>query len=241
LDSSCDPLSNKIARPLAEGLKNEVVCREDRITRIVPQKLLNVREAIHAALSQVESHLVETNWTMAGPMPGDPDWSGGTVFRDEREVAIAAPARDAFRAVCRLGGPAGSRYAQVRRRSRLLASGRFGAGSLLSLRAEMRLPGQALLDFRIGANGGQNCTLRQTALFEPRGLFGLMYWYAVLPLHGVVFRGMLKGIRRDAVRMAAMERVGSSEPAQGGCLPLLLPSAVGLWSGIPTPRRFSRV
>ena len=44
------PLSNKIARPLAEGLKNEVVCREDRITRIVPQKLLNVREAIHSAL-----------------------------------------------------------------------------------------------------------------------------------------------------------------------------------------------
>ena len=92
----------KIARPLAEGLKNEVVCREDRITRIIPQKLLNVREAIHSALSQVESHLVETNWTMAGPMPGDPDWSGGTVFRDEREVAIAAPVRAVFRAVCRL-------------------------------------------------------------------------------------------------------------------------------------------
>ena len=78
----------------------------------------------------------------------------------------------------------------------------------LSLRAEMRLPGQALLDFRIGANGGQNCTLRQTALFEPRGLFGLIYWYAVLPLHGVVFRGMLAGIQRDAVQMAALERVG---------------------------------
>ena len=59
------PLSNKIARPLAEGLKNEVVCREDRITRIIPQKLLDVREAIHSALGQVESHLVETNWTMA--------------------------------------------------------------------------------------------------------------------------------------------------------------------------------
>ena len=90
------PLSNKIARPLAEGLKNEVVCREDRITRIVPQKLMDVREAIHSALSQVEQHLVETNWATAGPMPGDPAWSGGTVFRDEREVAINAPARAAF-------------------------------------------------------------------------------------------------------------------------------------------------
>ena len=77
----------------------------------------------------------------------------------------------------------------------------------LSLRAEMRLPGKALLDFRITANGAKNCTLRQTALFEPRGLFGLMYWYSVLPLHGVVFRGMLAGIQRDAVQMAALEGV----------------------------------
>jgi len=230
------PLSNKIARPLAEGLKNEVVCREDRIARIVPQKLLDVREAIHAALGQVESHLVETSWTMAGPMPGDPDWSGGTVFRDEREVAVAAPAEDVFRAICRLGGRRGW-YAgwlwEIRGAMDRMAGGpglrrgrrdpdtlRYGDAldfwrvvgldpdRSLSLRAEMRLPGQALLDFRIGANGARNCTLRQTALFEPRGLFGLMYWYAVLPLHGIVFKGMLAGIQRDAVRIAALERVG---------------------------------
>ena len=63
------PLSHKIARPLAEGLKNQVVCREDRITRFIPQKLLNVREAIHSALSQVAAHQVETNWSMAGQCP----------------------------------------------------------------------------------------------------------------------------------------------------------------------------
>jgi uncharacterized protein YbjT (DUF2867 family) len=230
------PLSNKIARPLAEGLKNEVVCREDRITRIIPQKLLNVREAIQAALSQMESHLVETNWTMAGPMPGDPDWSGGTVFRDERQAAIGAPAWAAFQAVCRVGGRRGW-YAdwlwKIRGGLDRLAGGpglrrgrrdpdtlRFGdaldfwrvvgldADRSLSLRAEMRLPGEALLDFRIGANGARDCTLRQTALFEPRGLLGLLYWYAVLPLHGIVFRGMLAGIRRDAVQIAALERAG---------------------------------
>jgi hypothetical protein len=158
------------------------------------------------------------------------------VFRDEREVAIAAPAGAVFRAVCRLGGrrgwyadwlwkirggtgstgrrtrpsprPAGSRYAQVRGRSRFLASGRFGQDRSLSLRAEMRLPGQALLDFRIGANGAQNCTLRQTALFEPRGLFGLMYWYAVLPLHGVVFRVCSQAFSVTLSEMAALERAG---------------------------------
>jgi uncharacterized protein YbjT (DUF2867 family) len=228
------PLSNKIAKPLAEGLKNEVVCREDRITHLVPQKLLDVRQAIHAALGQVEAHLVETNWSMAGPMPGDPDWSGGKVFRDMREVAIDAPAWAAFRAVCRVGGGNGW-YANpfwkirgwldrlaggpgLRRGRRLPNTLRFGDALdfwrvvgfdrdlCLSLRAEMRLPGEALLDFRVQTTGDQQCTLRQTAFFEPRGLFGLMYWYAVLPLHGIVFRGMLAGIERDAVQIAAHEQ-----------------------------------
>ena len=80
----------------------------------------------------------------------------------------------------------------------------------------MRLPGQALLDFRIEANGAQNCTLRQTALFEPRGLFGLMYWYAVLPLHGVVFRGMLASIQRDAVRLRLWSERDSGNQCRAG-------------------------
>ena len=228
------PLSNKIAIPLAEGLKNEVVCREDRIRRLIPQKLLDVREAIHAALSQLELQPVETNWSMAGPLRGDPDWSGGTVFRDVREVAIEAPAWAAFRAVCRLGGGHGWYTAWLwnirgwldrvaggpglRRGRRHPDTLRYGdtldfwrvvgfeQDRQLSLRAEMRLPGEALLDFRVEMNGERQCRLRQTALFEPRGLFGLLYWYAVLPAHGVVFRGMLAGIQRDAVQIAALDR-----------------------------------
>ncbi|QOY88158.1 SDR family oxidoreductase [Paludibaculum fermentans] len=227
------PLSSSIARPLAEGLKNEVVCREDRITHLVPQKLMNVREAIRAALSQVESRLVETNWSMAGPMLGDPDWSGGTVFRDERSVSMEVPAWAAFRAVCRLGGEHGW-YADwlwkirgaldrlaggpgLRRGRRDPDSLRYGDAldfwrvvgvdrdQSLSLRAEMRLPGEALLGFRIQDKGAHECTLRQTALFQPRGLFGLLYWYSVLPFHGLIFRGMLAAIQGDALRIAAAE------------------------------------
>ena len=227
------PLSSSIARPLAEGLKNEVVCREDRITHLIPQKLLNVREAIHAALSQVESRLVETNWSMAGPMPGDPDWSGGTVFRDAREIGIEAPAWAVFHAVCRLGGGRGwnsnllwrvrgwlDRAAGgpgLRRGRRDPDAIRYGDAldfwrvvgierdSFLSLRAEMRLPGEALLDFNIETTDGKRCLLRQTALFEPRGLFGLIYWHAVTPFHGIVFRSLLAGLQQDAIRIAAVE------------------------------------
>jgi uncharacterized protein YbjT (DUF2867 family) len=221
------PLSSKIARPLAEGLKNEVVCREDRIRALIPQRLMSVRESIHAAITQMKSHLVETNWSMAGPMPGDPDWSGGTVFRDAREIAVEAPAAAVFRAVCRLGGGNGW-YADwlwkirgwtdriaggpgLRRGRRDQHSLRYGDAldfwrvvgydrdKRLSLRAEMRLPGEAMLEFEIEPRGEGRCVLKQTALFEPRGLFGLLYWYGVLPFHGIVFHGMLAGIRNEAV------------------------------------------
>jgi hypothetical protein len=73
----------------------------------------------------------------------------------------------------------------------------------LSLRAEMKLPGDALIEFLIEPQGIHQCTLRQRALFQPRGLFGLIYWYAVAPLHHIVFRGMILGIQREAAKIAA--------------------------------------
>jgi len=224
------PIRRDIARPLAEGLKNPVVCRDRRIEKLIPQKLLSVREAIRAALESIARHEVETSWSMAGVMPGDPDWAGGTLFRDAREIRIEAPAWAAFKAVCRVGGGHGW-YASdwlwvlrgwidrlvggpgLRRGRRDPETVRYGEAldfwrvtavetdRRLSLRAEMKLPGEALLEFRIEDLGGE-CVLRQIALFQPRGLFGLLYWYAVSPLHAIVFGGMLRGIRQEALRLA---------------------------------------
>jgi len=186
------PLSHHIAKPLAEGLKNPVVCRENRIIKLIPQELLTVREAIRAALRKVTENQVETNWSMAGPIPSDPDWAGGTVFRDEREIVIEVPAWAVFRAVCRFGeAPDFWRVVGLERDRRLV------------LRAEMKLPGEALIEFLIEARGELQCVLQQRALFHPRGLFGLLYWYAIAPLHHIVFRGMLLGIRRKALKIAA--------------------------------------
>lgn len=75
------------------------------------------------------------------------------------------------------------------------------AGRHLRLVAEMKLPGRAWLDFEVQAeNGGSR--LRQTAMFDPVGLWGLAYWYGVWPLHQVVFFGMLRGIARSAEESA---------------------------------------
>lgn len=74
---------------------------------------------------------------------------------------------------------------------------------LLRLRAEMKLPGRAWLTFEVEpADDGGGSTLRQTAVFDPAGLAGLLYWYGIYPLHAAVFRGMLAGICRAALREA---------------------------------------
>ena len=62
----------------------------------------------------------------------------------------------------------------------------------LLLYAEMKLPGEAWLEFKINNN-----TLEQTATFRPLGIWGRLYWYGVLPFHGFVFKGMIKRIAED--------------------------------------------
>jgi hypothetical protein len=61
----------------------------------------------------------------------------------------------------------------------------------------MKLPGRAWLEFEVVPREG-GATIRQTALFDPVGLFGRVYWYGVSPLHRLVFSGMLRGIAREA-------------------------------------------
>ena len=222
------PLSHRIARPLAEGLRNRVVTRNDDAARLMPQPLLPVREAIRLALDKEQAFDIETSWSSAGTIPGDPDWAGGTVFLDTRSSVVHATPAATFDAVCRLGGQSGWHRGtwlwgvrgfldrlvggpglrRGRRHPEQLTYGdaldfwrvtEIDPSRHLQLRAEMRLPGEALLDFRIEpVPGTTECRLVQEARFLPRGLLGLVYWYLVLPFHSVVFNGLLAGIARRA-------------------------------------------
>ena len=71
---------------------------------------------------------------------------------------------------------------------------------MLRLRAEMKLPGNAWLEFDADALPNGTTRLTQTAFFEPRGLFGMLYWYAVAPFHGFIFGGMARAIAARAER-----------------------------------------
>ena len=239
------PISHHSAAPLVESLRNRAVCRDDEARRLMPQRLLTVREGIRLALTRVEQRDVETAWSSAGPIPEDPDWSGGRVFTDARSLDLDVPPAVVYRAVCRMGGANGW-YAAARLwwlrgvLDRLAGGPGLGRGRrdperlsfgevvdfwrviglepnrVLKLRAEMKLPGEAVLEFAIeprdarsgplppdAADRAPHSRLTQTARFRPRGLAGLLYWYAVLPFHGIVFRQMLHGIRLAAERLAA--------------------------------------
>ena len=73
---------------------------------------------------------------------------------------------------------------------------------LLRLYAEMKTPGRAWLQFEVqevrGGDDAGGSIIRQTAIFDPMGLTGLLYWYALYPVHQFVFQGMLEGIARAA-------------------------------------------
>jgi hypothetical protein len=70
---------------------------------------------------------------------------------------------------------------------------------LIRLRAEMKLPGRAWLQFEVNGDSSTS-ELRQTAIFDPKGLAGRLYWYALLPIHKIIFRKMLQAIAMEIHR-----------------------------------------
>ncbi len=161
-----------------------------------------------------------------GPMRRWGGTASGSRLVDSRALAVGVPAAASFAAIARIGGDVGWYYANWLWRLRglldLLAGGagmrrgRRDPGALfpgdpldfwrveaverdrlLRLRAEMKVPGRAWLQFEV-VGAGDGSVIRQTAIFEPRGLAGLLYWYALYPLHGLIFAGMLRGIARAA-------------------------------------------
>ena len=142
---------------------------------------------------------------------------------ERRQRLVSAPAAAVYRSFARLGGAHGWLYMdwawQIRgqvdrlfggvgmRRGRRDPEGlRVGDSldfwrvemvqpeKLIRLRAEMRVPGRAWLEFEVRSEPNGKTLLLQTAFFEPKGLFGLIYWYALYPVHGLIFSGLIRRI-----------------------------------------------
>lgn len=160
-----------------------------------------------------------------GRYPGDAPWSGGTKFHDRQRVIINGNPEDIWKPLQNIGGKTGWYYANwlwklrglldrllggvgfTRRRSsqETLSLGDtvdFWTAKIvnpeqrLMLVAEMKLPGCAILDFKIVRLNDEATELQQRTLFVPSGQAGIIYWYMLYPFHRIVFRGMLRQIAK---------------------------------------------
>jgi uncharacterized protein YbjT (DUF2867 family) len=165
----------------------------------------------------------------------------GSRIVDSRTATVNVPPEAAFAPIQRIGGQTGWYYANwlwrlrgvldrlvggvgLRRGRRDAVDLRVGEaldfwrveafepGRLLRLQAEMKLPGRAWLEFEVTAKENGS-TIRQTAIFDPLGLFGLAYWYSLYPLHRVIFAGMLRALVRKA-GVAVAERREEQRPGR---------------------------
>ncbi len=247
------PVPKAIAQPLIESLRNNAIAHESDIGELVPLELTPFDEAVHLALERVRNADVVTRWSGADwpgapsdPMPTDPEWSGGTVYRDDRELPIDADVEHVWRAVEGIGGARGW-YSfplawWVRGFLDRLAGGvglrrgrrdpdRLVVGdavdfwrveaierpSTLRLRAEMRLPGEAWLEFTIDpADGSEPAVLHQRALFIPHGLAGHLYWKVISPFHNVIFGSMIANLAKALGEEADDDSARHGELSAGG-------------------------
>jgi uncharacterized protein YbjT (DUF2867 family) len=225
------PIPSAIARPLVEGLFNEVIVRDDTARTLFPAIVpIGYDEAVRRALNRYQSTGPETTWFDAfdvKTLPGEFAGAEQGMLIDRRERESTASPQAVFRVFSSLGGTKGWLYAdwlwelrgvidrlaggigtrRGRRSATTLRPGdavdfwrveAYRPSELLRLRAEMKLPGYAWLQFEaVPRENGGTC-LRQTAFFDPRGAFGIAYWFSVLPFHEFIFGNMATRIVREA-------------------------------------------
>lgn len=153
----------------------------------------------------------------ASPMPQDPDWAGGTVYHDTQRVEARASTDRVFATISGIGGTRGwyaanSLWALRGQLDKLLGGVGMRRGRrhpdeirvgdaldffrveaidpphLLRLRAEMKVPGDAWLEWTVESGGTDASTLIQSATFHPRGVAGRAYWWVLLPIHKIIWK-----------------------------------------------------
>ena len=217
------PLYARVGRKLIDSLRHDTVVHDARAFERFSVRPLGVRQAIARALEEEDRQMAD-GWSDAVSSSGR--CIGSRVVDRQQALTAVDPAR-AFSPIQRIGSARGWYFAtwlwslrgaldqllggvgmrRGRRHPVDLQPGdpldfwrveAFKADRLLILRAEMKVPGRAWLQFEV-ESAGAGSRITQTAVFDPRGLGGLLYWYALYPVHWLIFRGMLRGIVRAGV------------------------------------------
>lgn len=230
------PIPSDIARPLIEGLRNEIVVRDDTAQEIFPDiQPMDYEAAVHQALQNLQASAVETSWSdalVSSQPQREPiilTTHEGMVIEQRQHIVNAAP-ETTFRVFSGLGGEHGWLYFNGAWRlrgilDRIVGGVGFRRGRrhpdevrvgdavdfwrveaveenrLLRLRAEMKVPGLAWLQFAAEPVNEDQTRLTQTAFFAPKGLFGWLYWYGLYPIHSLIFSGLVRCVGERAERL----------------------------------------
>jgi uncharacterized protein YbjT (DUF2867 family) len=230
------PVPFRVAAALAEGLKSETVMQNDHAARYFPHiRPLPYREAVLQAITDIEQNQVISRWCDSSGGAtcdiNDQEDIAQAVLRDQRIYDFGDIAPDKiYTTLCSIGGDAGWFTYNFLWRLRGFIDKMFGGYGLnrgrrdpadlrvgdaldfwkvvdmkpnkrLLLLAQMKLPGKAWLEFDIKGR-----SLIQTAHFYPRGIWGRLYWYSVLPLHSLIFRDLIKKIASKSEKKGSTKR-----------------------------------
>ena len=166
--------------------------------------------------------LIEPEWAHCG----DAEWAGGTIMNCGYRAQIKSEVEEIWRSISKIGGQSGWYYLNILWRLRGVMDRLAGGVGLrrgrrhptdlmvgdaldfwrvlevepprrLLLLAEMKTPGEAMLEFQITPLGDNQSELQMLSRFLPKGLGGILYWYVLYPFHEWIFYGMLKSIARS--------------------------------------------
>ena len=217
-----------IARALVGGLKHDIPADDAALRQIVPQRLLTFREAVQAALQAERDHAVAARWTEGRLMfrDGRTDYSF-YAKRAGASVSSSAHPASLWQIVAAIGGDnryytlgwlwwlrelidwaiGGPGFTRGRRDPSSLRLGDtidywtvigIEPARRLTLNFGLKAPGNAVLEFEIEPRGAAGSRLSITAYWHPMGVWGLLYWYALVPAHGFLFRRLAREIARRA-------------------------------------------
>ncbi len=222
------PINSNLATPLIEGILHPLVADLKKAQEHFPDiQPADYQTAVRRTLNKIREGLVETRWSGSLQEPTDElvDREGLIRERIVRQTPVAGP--ELFRTVCSLGGEKGwlvwewawsmrgfvdqlvggpglrrgRRHPTQLYRGESLDFWRVEAlehDKFLRFRAEMKVPGRAWLQWEVHEEENGKTRLIQTAIFQPKGIFGFLYWYLLYPIHHLIFNDLADAIVADA-------------------------------------------